>query len=91
MAHPLWVPDGRYGDRPHPLLPLVLNRVGSRNPNTVIAQLAELTRRHRQGEAHDAFHMYDGKLPIVGGHRQPARQHTERDWWMPSHTAIHRI
>ncbi|WP_030343087.1 hypothetical protein [Streptomyces sp. NRRL S-1022] len=47
------------------LLPLVFNRVGSRNPNTVIAQLAELTRRHRQGEAHDGFRMYDGKLPIV--------------------------
>ncbi|WP_225080784.1 replication-relaxation family protein [Streptomyces sp. CoT10] len=60
-----WVPDGRHGDQPHPPLLLVFNRVGPRNPNTVIAQLAELTHRHWQGEAHDGFHMYDGKLPIV--------------------------
>ncbi|MFE3905693.1 replication-relaxation family protein [Streptomyces sp. NPDC059153] len=60
-----WVPDGRHGDQPHPPLLLVFNRVGPRNPNTVIAQLAELTRRHWQGTAHDGFHMYDGKLPIV--------------------------
>jgi hypothetical protein len=60
-----WAPDGRYGDQPHPPLLLVFNRVGPRNPNTVIPQLAELTRRHWQGEAHDGFHMYDGKLPIV--------------------------
>ncbi|MEW2289876.1 hypothetical protein [Streptomyces sp. NPDC047841] len=57
--------DGRCGDQPHPPLLLVFNRVGPRNPNTVIPQLAELTRRHWQGEAHDGFHMYDGKLPIV--------------------------
>jgi hypothetical protein len=60
-----WVPDGRHGDQPHPPLLLVFNRVGPRNPHTVIAQLAELTHRHWQGTAHDGFHMYDGKLPIV--------------------------
>lgn len=61
-----WVPDGRHGDRPHPPLLLVFNRVGPRNPNTVIAQLAELTQRHWQGHDYDGdFHMYDGKLPIV--------------------------
>jgi hypothetical protein len=60
-----WVPDGRHSDQPHPPLLLVFNRVGPRNPNTVIAQLAELTQRHWQGTAHDGFHMYDGKLPIV--------------------------
>ncbi|MGW0771642.1 replication-relaxation family protein [Streptomyces sp. NPDC002676] len=59
-----WVPDGRHGDEPHPPL-LVFNHVGPRNPNTVIAQLAELTRRHWHGTAHNGFHMYDGKLPIV--------------------------
>ncbi|MFF4038439.1 hypothetical protein [Streptomyces sp. NPDC001816] len=41
-----WVPDGRHGDQPHPLLLLVFNRVGLRTPNTVVAQLAELTERH---------------------------------------------
>ncbi|MGW4994953.1 replication-relaxation family protein [Streptomyces mirabilis] len=66
---PMWrtrwsVPDGRHADQPHPLL-LLFNRVGPRNPNTVIAQLAELTQRHWQGTAYDGFHMYDGKLPIV--------------------------
>jgi hypothetical protein len=61
-----WVPDGRHGDQPHPLLLLVFNRIGPRNPNTVIAQLAELTERHWKGTWYDGgFHMYDGKLPIV--------------------------
>ncbi|WP_159056473.1 hypothetical protein [Streptomyces yokosukanensis] len=36
-----------------------------RNPNAVIAQLAELTRQHWQGTTHDDFHMYAGELPIV--------------------------
>ncbi len=61
-----WVPDGRHSDQPHPPLLLVFNRIGPRNPNTVIAQLAELTERHWKGTWYDAsFHMYDGKLPIV--------------------------
>ncbi|EST29225.1 replication-relaxation family protein [Streptomyces roseochromogenus] len=60
-----WVPDGRHGGQPHPPLLLVFNRVGPRNPNTVIAQLAELIQRHWQRSAHDDFHIYDGKLPIV--------------------------
>ncbi|MFG3215656.1 hypothetical protein [Streptomyces tendae] len=61
-----WVPDGRHGDRPHPPLLLVFNRIGPRNPDTVMAQLAELTERHWKGTAYEGgFHMYDGKLPIV--------------------------
>ncbi|MEU6557795.1 replication-relaxation family protein [Streptomyces sp. NPDC046915] len=61
-----WVPDGRHGDQPHPPLLLVFNRIDPRNPNTVIAQLAELTERHWQGTAYEgSFHIYDGKLPIV--------------------------
>ncbi|MFD5099825.1 hypothetical protein [Streptomyces albidochromogenes] len=52
-----WVPDGRHSDRPHPPLLLAFNRVGPRNPNTVIAQLAELTQRHWQGHDYDGdFH-----------------------------------
>ncbi|MFB7853277.1 replication-relaxation family protein [Streptomyces sp. NPDC056053] len=47
-----WAPDGRHGDQPHPPLLLVFNRASSRNPHTVSAQLAELTRRHWQGTAY---------------------------------------
>jgi hypothetical protein len=46
-----------------PPLLRVFNRVGPRNPNTVIAQLAELTQRHWEGTAYDGFHLYDGKPP----------------------------
>ncbi len=62
---------------------LVFNGIGRRNPNTAIAQLADLTERHWKGTAYDGgFHMDDGKLPVVtgdsptpcqahaGGHRQ---------------------
>jgi hypothetical protein len=70
-----WVPDGRRADEPHPPLLLVFNRVGPRNPNTVIAQLAELTQRHWQGTAYDGFHMYDGKLPIVATGMKQLKKH----------------
>ncbi|MFG2359925.1 hypothetical protein [Streptomyces sp. NPDC048521] len=70
-----WVPDGRHGDQPHPLLLLVFDRVGPRNPNTVIARLAELARRHRQGTAHDGFHLYDGKLPVVVTGMKQLKEH----------------
>ncbi|MER6717156.1 hypothetical protein [Streptomyces sp. NPDC000877] len=70
-----WVPDGRHGDQPHPPLLLVFNRVGPRNPNTVVAQLAELTQRHWRGTAYDGFHMYDGKLPIVVTGTKQLKEH----------------
>ncbi|WP_434976514.1 hypothetical protein [Streptomyces puniciscabiei] len=71
-----WVPDGLHGDQPHPPLLLVFNRIGPRNPNTVIAQLAELTQRHWQGTAYDdGFHMYDGKLPIVVTGMKQLKEH----------------
>ncbi|MEU0060604.1 replication-relaxation family protein [Streptomyces sp. NPDC006334] len=54
-----WVRDDPGGHVPPPPLLLVFNRIGPRNPNTVIPHLAELTRQHWDGEAHD------GKLPIV--------------------------
>lgn len=61
-----WVPDGQHGDQPHPPLLPLFNRIGPRNPNTVIAQPAELTHRHWQSTAYaDGVHMYDGKLSIV--------------------------
>ncbi|MER5375940.1 hypothetical protein [Streptomyces sp. NPDC002553] len=71
-----WVPDGRRGDQPHPLLLLVFNRIGPRNPNTVIAQLAELTQRHWKGTWYEGgFHMYDGKLPIVVTDMKQLQEH----------------
>ncbi|GGV54941.1 hypothetical protein GCM10010245_86950 [Streptomyces spectabilis] len=71
-----WVPDGRHGDRPHPPLLLVFNRIGPRNPNTVIAQLAELTQRHWQGHDYGGdFHIYDGKLPIVVTGMKQLKEH----------------
>ncbi|MEV8106344.1 replication-relaxation family protein [Streptomyces sp. NPDC088135] len=68
-----WVPDGPGGDVPDPPLLLVFNRLGPRNPNTVIPHLAELTRQHWEGEAHDG--MYDGKLPIVVTHMNMLCEH----------------
>jgi hypothetical protein len=47
-----------------------------RNPPTVIPQLAQLTRRHWQGTAHDGFHVYDGKVPgmkMLKKHSRPGR------------------
>ncbi|MFC8996241.1 replication-relaxation family protein [Streptomyces rochei] len=71
-----WVPDGRHGDQPHPPLLLVFNRIGPRNPNTVIAQLAELTERHWKGTWYEGgFHMYDGKLPIVVTSMKHLKEH----------------
>ncbi|MFD7750419.1 replication-relaxation family protein [Streptomyces sp. NPDC059698] len=55
-----WVPDGRHSDRPRPPLLLVFNRIGPRNPGTVIARLAELSERHWKGTWYEGgFHMYD--------------------------------
>ncbi|MCC8452878.1 hypothetical protein [Streptomyces rochei] len=71
-----WVPDGRHGDQPHPPPLLVFNRIGPRNPNTVFAQLAELTERHWKGTAYDGgFRMYDGKLPIVATGMKQLKEH----------------
>ncbi|MGW1917768.1 replication-relaxation family protein [Streptomyces sp. NPDC002076] len=68
-----WAPDGRYGDQPHPPLLLVFNRVGPRNPHTVIAPA--LTHQHWNGTAHDGFHMYDGKLPVVVTGMKQLKEH----------------
>ncbi|MFF0700190.1 hypothetical protein ACFYVC_07785 [Streptomyces tendae] len=71
-----WVPDGRHGDRPLPPLLLVFNRIGPRNPDTVMAQLAELTERHWKGAWYEGgFHMYDGKLPIVVTGMKQLKEH----------------
>ncbi|MGV9628561.1 hypothetical protein [Streptomyces sp. NPDC003487] len=71
-----WVPEGRHGDQPHPPLLLVFNRIGPRNSDTVIAQLAELTERHWKGTWYEGgFHMYDGKLPIVVTDMKQLKEH----------------
>ncbi|XIE81659.1 hypothetical protein AB6O49_34875 [Streptomyces sp. SBR177] len=71
-----WVPEGRRGDQPPPPLLLVFNRIGPRNPGTVIAQLAELTERHWKGTWYKGgFHMYDGKLPIVVTDMKQLKEH----------------
>ncbi|MFH8295425.1 replication-relaxation family protein [Streptomyces sp. NPDC018059] len=71
-----WMPDGRHSDRPHPPLLLVFNRIGPRNRNTVIAQLAELTEWHWKGTWYEGgTHMYDGKLPIVVTGMKQLKEH----------------
>ncbi|MFI8351432.1 hypothetical protein [Streptomyces sp. NPDC085596] len=50
------------GDQPYRPLLLVFNRIGPRNPNTVIARWPSSPN----GTWYEGgFHMYDGKLPIV--------------------------
>lgn len=66
-----WAPDGRHDDQPHPLL-RVLNRIGPRTPDTVVAQPAEpaeQARRHWQGTVHDGFRLYGASRPAVTGMR----------------------
>ncbi|GGV51099.1 hypothetical protein GCM10010245_80370 [Streptomyces spectabilis] len=61
-----WVPDETTVDSPHPPVLLVFNRLGPRNPETTVRQLAELTRRHWQGTAdEDGTHWYNGKIPLM--------------------------
>jgi hypothetical protein len=64
---PMWrtrwtVPEGRYGDTPHPPVLLVFNRVGERNPNRTVPRLQELARHLWQGERQrGGHHLYDRK------------------------------
>ncbi|MFI0990542.1 replication-relaxation family protein [Streptomyces exfoliatus] len=68
---PMWrtrwtVPEGRYGDAPHPPVLLVFNRLGERPPERTIPRLMELTRHLWQGERQrGGHHLYDGRIPIV--------------------------
>jgi hypothetical protein len=63
---------------------LVFDRVGPRNPGTVVARPAEPTRRRWPGVARDGSRLYGGKLPIVvTGMKQlkehgPAGRHPDR-------------
>ncbi|GHE56231.1 hypothetical protein GCM10018785_26900 [Streptomyces longispororuber] len=67
---PMWrtrwsAPDTCSGDRAHPPVLLVFNRIGERNPNRTVPRLQELTRHLWQGQRHTGFHLYDGKIPII--------------------------
>ncbi|MFF5475451.1 replication-relaxation family protein [Streptomyces achromogenes] len=78
---PMWrtrwtVPEGRYGDVPHPPVLLVFNRIGERNPIHTIPRLRELTRHLWQGERQrGGHHLYDGKIPIVAVALENLRAH----------------
>ncbi|WP_327372403.1 replication-relaxation family protein [Streptomyces sp. NBC_01216] len=78
---PMWrtrwtVPEGRYGDAPHPPVLLVFNRIGERNPNRTVPRLQELTRHPWQGERQrGGHHLYDRKIPIIATGLNQLRQH----------------
>ncbi|MFF7183201.1 hypothetical protein [Streptomyces sp. NPDC008121] len=70
------VPEGRYGDVPHPPVLLVFNRIGERNPNRTVPRLMELTRHLWQGERlPGGHHLYDRKIPIIATGLNQLRQH----------------
>ncbi|MGA5292254.1 replication-relaxation family protein [Streptomyces pseudogriseolus] len=78
---PMWrtrwtVPEGRYGDEPHPPVLLVFNRIGERNPNRTVPRLMELTRHLWQGERQrGGHHLYDRKIPITAVGLNQLREH----------------
>ncbi|MFI1377620.1 replication-relaxation family protein [Streptomyces longwoodensis] len=78
---PMWrtrwtVPEGRYGDVPHPPVLLVFNRLGERNPNLTVPRLQELTRHLWQGERLPVgHHLYDRKIPIIAVGLNQLREH----------------
>ncbi|MGV9761677.1 hypothetical protein ACWDUC_38565 [Streptomyces tricolor] len=78
---PMWrtrwtVPEGRYGDTPHPPVLLVFNRIGERNPNRTVPRLMELTRHLWQGERQrGGHHLYDRKIPIIAVGLNQLREH----------------
>ncbi|MFE1735108.1 replication-relaxation family protein [Streptomyces bacillaris] len=78
---PMWrtrwtVPEGRYGDAPHPPVLLVFNRIGERNPNLTVPRLQELTRHLWQGERQrGGHHLYDRKIPIIAVGLNQLREH----------------
>ncbi|MFE0654633.1 hypothetical protein ACFVZH_39640 [Streptomyces sp. NPDC059534] len=78
---PMWrtrwtVPEGRYGDAPHPPVLLVFNRAGERNPNRTVPRLMELTRHLWQGERQrGGHHLYDRKIPIIATGLNQLREH----------------
>ncbi|NEA46884.1 replication-relaxation family protein [Streptomyces sp. SID10815] len=77
---PMWrtrwsAPDTWSGDRAHPPVLLVFNRIGERNPNRTVPRLQELTRHLWQGQRHTGFHAYDGRIPIIATGLKNLREH----------------
>lgn len=77
---PMWrtrwnAPDTWSGDRTHPPVLLVFNRLGERNPNRTIPRLQELTRHLWQGQRQKGFHVYDGSIPIIATGLKNLREH----------------
>ncbi|MDX2629781.1 replication-relaxation family protein [Streptomyces scabiei] len=77
---PMWrtrwsAPDTWSGDKAHPPVLLVFNRIGERNPNRTIPRLQELTRHLWQGQRHTGFHAYDGRIPIIATGLKNLREH----------------
>ncbi|MFF0451665.1 replication-relaxation family protein [Streptomyces sp. NPDC004609] len=78
---PMWrtrwnAPDTWSGDRTHPPVLLVFNRVGERNPNLTIPRLIDLTRHLWEGERQKGgHHHYDGRIPIIATGLNNLRQH----------------
>ncbi|MFG3042877.1 replication-relaxation family protein [Streptomyces sp. NPDC048330] len=68
---PMWrtrwnTPETWSGDRTHPPVLLVFNRLGERNPNHTIPRLMDLTRHLWEGERQKGgHHHYDGRIPII--------------------------
>ncbi|WP_331738030.1 replication-relaxation family protein (plasmid) [Streptomyces sp. NBC_00637] len=78
---PMWrtrwtAPDAISGDKTHPPVLLVFNRVGERNPNRTVPRLMELTRHLWEGERQKAgHHRYDGRIPIIATGLKNLSQH----------------
>ncbi|WP_405817390.1 hypothetical protein OG705_00130 [Streptomyces sp. NBC_00838] len=78
---PMWrtrwtAPAASSGDKAHPPVLLVFNRIGDRNPNNTVPRLIDLTRRlwacQRQ---HGGHHHYDGKISIIATGLRNLREH----------------
>ncbi|MEW2373384.1 replication-relaxation family protein [Streptomyces sp. NPDC006656] len=78
---PMWrtrwtTPDTTSGDKTHPPVLLVFNRIGERNPNRTIPRLMDLTRHLWEGERQKAgHHHYDGRIPIIATGLNNLRKH----------------
>ncbi|WP_241519037.1 replication-relaxation family protein [Streptomyces sp. CB03238] len=78
---PMWrtrwtAPATWSGDRTHPPVLLVFNRLGDRNPNRTVPRLIEFTRHLWEGQRQKGgHHHYDGKIPIIATGLRNLRQH----------------
>ncbi|MCZ7430090.1 replication-relaxation family protein [Streptomyces sp. WMMC1477] len=68
-------PDDPYRQTLLPPVLLVFNPVGQRDPQTLMNQVAVLTRPHWQGRPGRSYTDYDGKIPIVATTMDRLREH----------------